>query len=161
MGSSRVRSSPCRNLRLYFPVIPRLGPPRLQFTNRRDLDLAVHLEALSPSGSLVAGPNIVNPAFLTVDQGDQVSVSVEEVFGSGILAVETATIAARTRRAEMGAIFLLGDEQAFGDGGAPSQPPRNRFLLPNISREGEGPFTIMHFFNPSEEAGHRYPGSPL
>ena len=144
---------PLPEFEAYFPVIPRLGPPRLQFTNRRDLDLAVHLEALSPSGSLVAGPNIVNPAFLTVDQGDQVSVSVEEVFGSGILAVETATIAALTRRAEMGAIFLLGDEQAFGDGGAPSQPPRNRFLLPNISREGEGPFTIMHFFNPSEEAG--------
>ena len=143
---------PLPEFEAYFPVSSRFGPPQLQFTNRRDLDLTVHLEALSPSGSLVSGPDIVNPAFLPVGREGQVSVAVEEIFGSGILDVETATIAALTRRAEIGAIFLLGDEQAFGDGGAPSQP-RNRFLLPNISREGEDPFTIMHFFNPSEEAG--------
>ena len=143
---------PLPEFEAYFPVSPRLGPPQLQFTNRRDLDLTVHLEALSSSGSLVSGPDIVNPAFLPVGREQQVSVAVEEIFGSGILAVETATIAALTRRAEIGAIFLLGDEQAFGDGGAPSQP-RNRFLLPNISREGEEPFTIMHFFNSSKEAG--------
>ena len=47
---------------------------------------------------------------------------------------------------------MFGDDLTFGDGGAASQPPRNRFLLPNISREGEEPFTVVHFFNPSEEA---------
>ena len=143
---------PLPEFETYFPVSPRLGPLQLRFTNRRDLDLTVRLEALSPAGRLVSGPDIVNPASVTVDRGDQVSVVVEEVFGSGILDVEIGTIAALTRRAEIGAIFLLGDDLTFGDGGAASQPPRNRFLLPNISREGEEPFTVVHFFNPSEEA---------
>jgi hypothetical protein len=143
---------PLPEFETYFPVSPRLGPLRLRFTNRRDLDLSVRLEALSPAGSLVSGPDIVNPASVTVDRGDQVSVAVEEIFGSGILDVEIGTIAALTRRAEIGAIFLFGDDQTFGDGGAASQPPRNRFLLPNISREGEEPFTVVHFFNPSEDA---------
>ena len=143
---------PLPEFETYFPVNPRLGPLQLRFTNRRDLDLTVRLEALSPAGRLVSGPDIVNPASVTVDRGDQVSVAVEEVFGSGILDVEIGTIAALTRRAEIGAIFLLGDDLTFGDGGAASQPPRNRFLLPNISREGEEPFTVVHFFNPSEEA---------
>ena len=110
------------------------------------------MEALSPAGRLVSGPDIVNPASLPVGRGDQVSVAVEEVFGSGILDVEIGTIAALTRRAEIGAIFLFGDDLTFADGGAASQPPRNRFLLPNISREGEEPFTVVHFFNPSEDA---------
>ena len=127
---------PLPEFETYFPVSRRVGPLRLRFTNRRDLDLTVRLEALSPAGSLASGTDIVNPAFVTVDRGDQVSVAVEEIFGSGILDVEIGTIAALTRRAEIGAIFLFGDELTFGDGGAASQPPRNRFLLPNISREG-------------------------
>ena len=135
----------------YFPISSRLGPLRLQFTNQSNLDLPVRLEALNPAGRLVLGPDIVNPASLPVGQGEQISVAIEEVFGSGILDVETGTIAARTRRAGIGAIFLLGDDQTRGDGGAASQPPRNRFLLPNLSREGEGPFTIVHLFNPSED----------
>ena len=143
---------PLPEFETYFPVSPRLGPLRLQFTNRRDLDLSVRLEALSPAGSLVSGTDIVNPASVIVDRGDQVSVAVEEIFGSGILDVEIGTIAALTRRAEIGAIFLFGDDLTFADGGAASQPPRNRFLLPNISREGEEPFTVVHFFNPSEKA---------
>ena len=143
---------PLPEFETYFPVSPRLGPLRLRFTNRRDLDLTVRLEALSPAGRLVSGTDIVNPASVTVDRGDQVSVAVEEIFGSGILDVEIGTIAALTRRAEIGAIFLFGDDQTFADGGAASQPPRNRFLLPNISREGEEPFTVVHFFNPSEKA---------
>ena len=143
---------PLPEFETYFPVSPRLGPLRLRFTNRRDLDLSVRLEALGPAGRLVSGTDIVNPASVTVDRGDQVSVAVEEIFGSGILDVEIGTIAALTRRAEIGAIFLFGDDQTFADGGAASQPPRNRFLLPNISREGEEPFTVVHFFNPSEKA---------
>ena len=143
---------PLPEFETYFPVSPRLGPLRLRFTNRRDLDLSVRLEALSPAGRLVSGTDIVNPASVTVDRGDQVSVAVEKIFGSGILDVEIGTIAALTRRAEIGAIFLFGDDLTFGDGGAASQPPRNRFLLPNISREGEKPFTVVHFFNPSEKA---------
>ena len=143
---------PLPEFETYFPVSPRLGTLQLRFTNRRDLDLSVRLEALSPAGRLVSGTDIVNPASVTVDRGDQVSVAVEEIFGSGILDVEIGTIAALTRRAEIGAIFLFGDDLTFGDGGAASQPPRSRFLLPNISREGEEPFTIVHFFNPSEEA---------
>ena len=94
----------------------------------------------------------MNPTSVTVDRGNQVSAAVEEIFGSGILDVEIGTIAALTRRAEIGAIFLFGNDLTFGDGGAASQPPRNRFLLPNISREGQEPFTGVHFFNPSEEA---------
>ena len=136
----------------YFPISPHLGPLKLQFTNRRDLDLTVNLEVLSPDGNRVSGPDIVNPASVAVDRGNQVSVAVEEVFGPGILDVETGTIAALTRRAEIGTIFLFGDDPTFGDSGAASQPPRNRFLLSNISREGEEPFTIVHFFNPSEDA---------
>ena len=143
---------PLPEFETYFPVSPRLGTLQLRFTNRRDPDLNVRLEALSPAGSLVSGTDIVNPASVTVDRGDQVSVAVEDIFGSGILDVEIETIAALTRRAEIGAIFLFGDDLTFGDGGAASQPPRNRFLLPNISREGEEPFTVVHFFNPSEEA---------
>ena len=143
---------PLPEFETYFPVSPRLGPLRLRFTNRRDLDLSVRLEALSPAGRLVSGTDIVNPASVTVDRGDQVSVAVEKIFGSGILDVEIGTIAALTRRAEIGAIFLFGDDLTFADGGAASQPPRNRFLLPNISREGEEPFTVVHFFNPSEKA---------
>ena len=143
---------PLPEFETYFPVSPRLGTLQLRFTNRRDLDLNVRLEALSPAGRLVSGTDIVNPASVTVDRGDQVSVAVEEIFGSGILDVEIETIAALTRRAEIGAIFLFGDDLTFGGSGAASQPPRNRFLLPNISREGEEPFTVVHFFNPSEEA---------
>ena len=143
---------PLPEFETYFPISARLGPLRLQFTNRSRLDLAVRLEALGPKGRLVSGPDIVNPGSLPVGQGEQVSAPVEEVFGSGILDVEIGTIAARVRRAEIGAIFLLGYDQTRVDSGAASQPPRTRFLLPSISREGEKPFTIVHFFNPSEEA---------
>jgi hypothetical protein len=143
---------PLPEFETYFPISFRLGPLRLQFTNRSSLDLNVRLEALGPEGRLVLGPDIVNPASLPVGQGEQVSVAIEEVLGSGILEVEAGTIAARTRRAEIGAIFLLGDDQTRGGSGAASQPPRTRFLLPSISREGEEPFTIVHLFNPSEEA---------
>ena len=131
----------------YFPISSRLGPLRLQFTNRSSLDLNVRLEALGPEGRLVLGPDIVNPASLPVGQGEQVSVAIEAVFGSGILEVEAGTIAARTRRAETGAIFLLGDDQTRGGSGAASQPPRTRFLLPSISREGEEPFTKVKVFS--------------
>ena len=143
---------PLPEFETYFPISSRLGPLRLQFTNRSRLDLNVRLEALGPEGRLVLGPDIVNPASLPVGQGEQVSVAIEAVLGSGILEVEAGTIAARTRRAETGAIFLLGDDQTRGGSGAASQPPRTRFLLPSISREGEEPFTIVHLFNPSEEA---------
>ena len=143
---------PLPEFETYFPVSPRLGPLQLRFTNRRDPDLTVRLEALSPAGSLVSGTDIVNPASLPVSRGGQVSVAVEEIFGAGILDVEIGTIAALTRRAEIGAIFLFGGDLTFGDSGAAGQPPRNRFLLPNLSREGEEPFTVVHFFNPSEDA---------
>ncbi len=129
----------------YFPISSRLGPRRLQFTNRSNLDLPVRLEALNPAGRRVLGPDIVNPASLPVGQGEQISVAIEEVFGSRILDVETGTIAARTRRAGIGAIFLLGDDQTRGDGGAASQPPRNllhlqtSILLPPPSRSGGKP----------------------
>ena len=135
----------------YFPIYPRFGTPKFQFTNRRDLDLAVSLEVLSPDGNRVSGPNITNPASVPVGQNSQVSVSAEEVFGPGILDVETGTIAALTRRAEVAAIFLFGDDQTLADAGRASQPARTQFLLPNVSREGEEPFTVVHFFNPSEE----------
>ena len=51
----------------------------------------------------------------------------------------------------MGALFLFGDDQTLADAGRASQPARKQFLLPNVSREGEEPFTVVHFFNPSEE----------
>ena len=137
----------------YFPIYPRFGTPKFQFTNWRDLDLAVSLEVLSPDGNRVSGPNITNPASVPVGQNSQVSVSAEEVFGPGILDVETGTIAALTRRAEVAAIFLFGDDQTLADAGRASQPARTQFLLPNVSREGEEPFTVVHFFNPSEELG--------
>ena len=144
---------PLPEFRAYFPINPHLGPLKLQFTNRRDLDLTVNLEVLSPDGNRVSGPDITNPASVPVDRNAQVSVSSEEVFGSGILDVETGTIAALTRRFKVGALFLFGDDQTLADAGRASQPVLKRFLLPNISREGEEPFTIVHFFNPSEEAG--------
>ena len=144
---------PLPEFKTYFPINPHLGPLKLQFTNRRDLDLTVNLEVLSPDGNRVSGPDITNPASVPVDRNAQVSVPAEEVFGSGILDVESGTIVALTRRAEVGALFLFGDDQTLADAGRASQPVLKRFLLPNISREGEEPFTIVHFFNPSEEAG--------
>ena len=152
---------PLPEFETYFPVSPRLGPLRLQFTNRRDLDLSVRLEALSPAGSLVSGTDIVNTASIIVDRGDQVSVAVEEIFGSGILDVEIGTIAALTRRAEIGAIFLFGDDLTFADGGAASQPPRNRFLLPNILPGGRGAFHGRTLFQSIGKSRHRNQGIPL
>ena len=142
---------PLPEFETYFPINPRSGPLKFQFTNRRDLDLTVHLEALGPDGDRISGPGITNPASVTVDRSNQVSVAIEEVFGTGILDAGTGTAAAMTRRADIGAIFLLGDDQTLSDAGRASQPALTRFLLSNISREGEEPFTVMHFFNPSEE----------
>ena len=152
---------PLPEFETYFPVSPRLGTLQLRFTNRRDLDLSVRLEALSQAGRLVSGTDIVNPASVTVDRGDQVSVAVEEIFGSGILDVEIGTIAALTRRAEIGAIFLFGDDLTFGDGGAASQPPRNRFLAPEHLPGGRGAFHGRALFQSIGRSRHRDPGIPL
>ena len=143
---------PLPEFETYFPIYPRSEPLKFQFTNRRDLDLTVRLEALGPDGNRVSGPGVTNPASVAVGRGNQVSVALEEVFGTGILDAGTGTVAAMTRRADIGAIFLLGDGQTLSDAGRARQPARARFLLSNISREGEEPFTVMHFFNPSEES---------
>ena len=51
----------------YFPGSSSLGRlTRLKFTNPRDFELGVQLEALSPAGEPVSGPEIVNPASLTI-----------------------------------------------------------------------------------------------
>ena len=143
---SRLRPNfHCRNSKPIFRSTLVPGPLKFQFTNRRDLDLAVHLEALGPDGDRVSGPGITNPASVAVDRGDQVSVALEEVFGTGILDAGTGTVAALTRRADIGAIFLLGDDQTLSDAGRARQPARKRFLLSNISREGEEPFTVCTF----------------
>ena len=143
---------PLPEFETYFPINPRSGPLKFQFTNRRDLDLTVRLEALDPDGNRISGPGITNPASVTAGRGNQVSAAIEEVFGTRILDAGTGTAAAMTRRADIGAIFLLGDDQTLSDAGRASQPASTRFLLSNISREGEEPFTVMHFFNPSEES---------
>ena len=143
---------PLPEFETYFPINPRSGPLKFQFTNRRDLDLTVRLEALGPDGDRISSPGITNPASVAAGRGNQVSVAIEEVFGTGILDAGTGTVAAMTRRADIGAIFLLGDDQTLSDAGLASQPARTQFLLSNISREGEEPFTVMHFFNPSEES---------
>ena len=137
----------------YFPGSSSLGQLiRLKFTNRRNFDLVVHVEALSPAGELVSGLDIVNPVSLMIAGGGQISRLVENVFGSGILDVETGTIVARSRRAESGNFFLFGDDSTAAlDGGRAVQELRKQFLLPHLFREGEEPFTRVHFFNPSQQ----------
>ena len=142
---------PLPEFEIYFPINPRFGPLKFQFTNRRDLDLTVHLEALGLDGNRISGPGITNPASVAAGRGNQVSMAIEEVFGTGILDAGSGTVAALTRRADIGAIFLLGPDQNLSDSGRALQPARKRFLLSNISRGGEEPFTAMHFFNSSEE----------
>ena len=137
----------------YFPGSSSLGRlTRLKFTNPRDFELGVQLEALSPAGEPVSGPEIVNPASLTIAGGGQVSRLVENIFGPGILEVETGTIVARSRRAESGNFFLFGDDTTAAlDGGRAVQELRKQFLLPHLFRQGRQPFTRLHFFNPSPE----------
>ena len=107
----------------YFPISSRLGPLRLQFTNRSNLDLPVRLEALNPAGRRVLGPDIVNPASLPVGQGEQISVAIEEVLGSGILDVETGTIAARTRdRSDLPAWGRSNSGRRWGSESTSAQP---------------------------------------
>ena len=137
----------------YFPGSSSLGRlTRLKFTNPRDFELGVQLEALSPAGEPVSGPEIVNPASLTIAGGGQVSRLVENIFGPGIVEVETGTIVARSRRAESGNFFLFGDDSTVAlDGGRAVQELRKQFLLPHLSRQGRQPFTRLHLFNPSPE----------
>ena len=137
----------------YFPGSSSLGQlTRLKFTNPRDFELGVRLEALSPAGELVSGPEIVNPATLAIAGGGQVSGLVENIFGAGIVEVETGTIVARSRRAESGNFFLFGDDSSVAlDGGRAVQELREQFLLPHLSRQGRQPFTRLHLFNPSPE----------
>ena len=137
----------------YFPGSSSLGQlTRLKFTNPRDFELGVQLEALSPAGETVSGPEIVNPASLTIAGGGQVSALLENIFGPGIVEVETGTIVARSRRAESGNFFLFGDDSTVAlDGGRAVQELRKRFLFPHLFREGQQPFTRLHFFNPSPE----------
>ena len=137
----------------YFPGSSSLGRlTRLKFTNPRDFELGVHLEALSPAGEPVSGPEIVNPASLTIAVGGQVSGLVQDIFGPGILEVETGTIVARSRRAQSGNFFFFGDDATVAlDSGRAVQDLRKQFLLPHLFREGQQPFTRLHFFNPSPE----------
>ena len=137
----------------YFPGSSSLGRlTRLKFTNPRDFELGVQLEALSPAGEPVSGPEIVNPASLTIAGGGQVSRLVENIFGPGIVEVETGTIVARSRRAESGNFFLFGDDSTVAlDGGRAVQELRKQFLLPHLFRQGRQPFTRLHLFNPSPE----------
>jgi hypothetical protein len=137
----------------YFPGSSSLGRlTRLKFTNPRDFELGVRLEALSPAGEPVSGPEIVNPASLTIAGGGQVSALLENIFGPGIVEVETGTIVARSRRAESGNFFLFGDDSTAAlDGGRAVQELRKRFLLPHLFRQGRQPFTRLHLFNPSPE----------
>ena len=130
---------------------------RLKFTNPRDFELGVQLEALSPAGEPVSGPEIVNPASLTIAGGGQVSRLVENIFGPGIVEVETGTIVARSRRAESGNFFLFGDDTTAAlDGGRAVQELRKQFLLPHLFRQGQQPFTRVHLFNPSPETAAEF-----
>ena len=142
----------------YFPGSSSLGQlTRLKFTNPRDFELGVQLEALSPAGEPVSGPEIVNPASLTIAGGGQVSRLVENIFGPGIVEVETGTIVARSRRAESGNFFLFGDDTTAAlDGGRAVQELRKQFLLPHLFRQGQQPFTRVHLFNPSPETAAEF-----
>ena len=126
----------------------------LAFTNEKDFEVQVELTALDFEGSLVSGEGINNPGTLIVPGGGQTSVLLVEVFGSDILSSDLTAVVSRSRRAETATLFLVGDdENNLLDGGTAAQSPLKKFVLTNVSREGDSPFTTVHLFSPSFDTG--------
>ncbi len=138
----------------FFPTL--LEPERymgIAFTNTTDFEVSIELKAFDPQGDLITGRDILNPATLRVLPRGQTWASVGDVFGVSILSADFAKISYQSNRAALATLFLIGDEKnTLLDGGTAGQTPLKTFVLPSISREGEGPFTTVHLFNPSAES---------
>ena len=125
----------------------------LAFTNPREFEVEVELTALDPGGDPVAGEGITNPAIFTIPPGGQTSLLLEEAFGPGILPVDIGTIVSLSRRGEVATLLFVTDgENQLLEGGAAGQTPLQSFVLPNVSRSGNSPFTRTHLFNPSTDS---------
>ena len=138
----------------FFPTL--LEPQRymgIAFTNTTDFEVSIELKAFDPHGDLIRGRDILNPATLRVSPRGQTWASVGDVFGASILSADLARISYQSNRAALATLFLIGDEKnTLLDGGTAGQIPLKTFVLPSISREGEGPFTTVHLFNPSADS---------
>jgi len=125
----------------------------IAFTNTADFEVRIELSAFDPSGELVNGTDILNPATLMVPPGGQTWASVGDVFGVGILSADLGKISYQSHRAALATLFLIGDEKnTLLDGGTAGHPPLKTFVLPSISRDGESAFTTVHLFNPSVDS---------
>jgi len=125
----------------------------IAFTNTADFEVRIELSAFAPSGELIPGTDILNPATLIVPPRGQTWALVEDVFGVGILSADLGKILYQSDRAALATLFLIGDEKnTLLDGGTAGQTPLKAFVLPSISREGESPFTTLHLFNPSVDS---------
>ncbi len=138
----------------FFPTL--LEPERymgIAFTNTTDFEVSIELKAFDSHGDLITGSDILNPATLTMPPRGQTWASVGDIFGASILSADLAKISYQSNRAALATLFLIGDEKnMLLDGGTAGQTPLKTFVLPSISREGEGPFTTVHLFNPSAES---------
>ena len=138
----------------FFPTL--LAPERymgIAFTNTTDFEVSIELKAFDLHGDLIVGRDILNPATLRVSSRGQTWASVGDVFGVGILSADLAKISYQSNRAALATLFLIGDEKnTLLDGGTAGEIPLKTFILPNISREGDLPFTTIHVFNPSADS---------
>ena len=125
----------------------------IAFTNTADFEVTVELRALDPSGELITGADILNPATLLVPPRGQTWALVEDVFGVDILSAGLKRISFQSHSAAVGTLFLIGNQEStLLGGGTARQTPLKAFVLPSISREGEFPFTTVHLFNPSVDS---------
>ncbi|MCZ6484477.1 MAG: hypothetical protein O6826_02125 [Acidobacteria bacterium] len=138
----------------FFPTV--VAPEQymgIAFTNTADFEVKVELRALDPSGELISGADILNPATLLVPPRGQTWALVEDIFGVDILPAGLARISFQSHSAAVGTLFLIGNQEStLLGGGTARQTPLKAFVLPSISREGELPFTTVHLFNPSVDS---------
>jgi len=147
-------------LTLYFPrLVSTLGDSEPGTSEVTGIALAnisgriavLELTALDKTGAKITGPDIANPATLTLAAGEQMPLIASQIFGSGLAAADSiGWIRAEGNVEQVVGFFLtFNDILSRLDGADVSGVALNSFVLPEIWAGG---INQVHIANPVDES---------
>ncbi len=114
-------------------------------------DATLTFTAYESPGTLVGGPDIVNPASIPIRSTEQIPITDSQIFGVGLS--QRSTVGwiklESTVKNIVGFFLSFNDSLSILDGADVSSEALTSFVLPEIESEG---FTEVHVSNPSDSA---------